>query len=53
MPEDAKLTVTISVDLLLPVPEKLLKSHLERALDYAGGLSSELSWPSSKTSLMR
>lgn len=28
MPEDAKLTVTISVDLLLPVPEESLESSL-------------------------
>ncbi len=28
MPEDAKLIVTISVDLLLPVPEESLESYL-------------------------
>jgi hypothetical protein len=30
MPEDAKLTVTIPVDLLPPVPEEVSKSHLAR-----------------------
>ncbi len=29
MPDDAKITITISVDLLLPVPEESLESYLD------------------------
>lgn len=29
MPDDAKITLTISVDLLMPVPEESLESYLD------------------------